>query len=169
MKAALLEHVPPEVGEPAASALMQPDVLVFDAAATVAQVWETMRRTQRTHAVVMYDGTYLGVVDVNKMCLARFLELPPVSRWVLPLVVSTPTVLPSAGLREVCMALLSAPLDVVVVLDDEGGLHGLVSPRDIVSLIACAELSGSGEPTVEERNQTCLGTPARTGAGATGS
>lgn len=127
-----------------AETVMRRQVLTVDAQTSVADVWEAMRTAQVEHAVVREQGTCLGIVALSQMWVAWSLELGPVSaRSVLPLVTPAPCVSGDTALPQLCQILLRSRFGAALVLDDDGGMLGLVTADDVLSGLAHLEESCS--------------------------
>jgi len=120
-----------------ASTVMQREVLLVEAAASVPEVWQAMHDAGVEYAVVLVDGTCIGIVGRAELLMAWSLELAPVAqRSVLPLVVPAPCVAPDTGLAQLCQVLVRSRFGAVMVLDDDGELLGLVTSQDVLARLA---------------------------------
>ena len=139
--AELLDHSPDDTTRDAAS-LVHRQVLTVDARASLDQVWAAMREAHVEHAVVLRDGSYVGVVGLSEIWVAWTLELAPVAaRSVLALVTAAPWVPADTPLPQLCQVLLGSGKGAVIVLGDDGDLIGLVTANDVL-----ATLAGEAEP-----------------------
>jgi len=120
-----------------AQTLMHREVLVVDAATSVRDVWDAMRGHRVEHAVVVDRGLCLGIVALTEIWVAWSFELAPVaSRTVLPLVTPAPSVSADTELPQLCKTLLRSRYGAAMVLDDDGGLQGLVTMDDVLDRLA---------------------------------
>jgi CBS domain-containing protein len=120
-----------------AQSLMRREVLTVSATASVSEVWDLMRTRHVEHAVVVREGRCLGIVALTEMWVAWSFELAPVTaRAVLPLVTPAPVVSADTGLPQLCQVLLRSRYGAAMVLDDDGGLQGLVTMDDVLDRLA---------------------------------
>jgi predicted transcriptional regulator len=129
-----------------AHSVMRREVLTVDARTPVAEVWEAMRTNGVEHAVVFEQGMSLGVVALSDIWVAWSLGLSPVApRSVVALVTPTPCVSGDTDISQLCHVLLQSRNGGVLVLDQRGDVVGLVTPRDVLSVLAT-------EPAPEEES-----------------
>ena len=136
MTRSLLDGPPDHAADLTAEAFMRTEVLLVEATASVTEVWQAMEATGVEHAVVLVDGTCLGIVGLSELRVAWSLELAPGRRTVLPLVVPTPCVAVDTGLPQLCQVLLRSRFGAVMVLDEKGDLQGLVTAQDVLQRLA---------------------------------
>lgn len=140
----LLEDRLPTAARPSLSAhsVMRRQVLTVDARTPVGDVWEAMRTQGVEHAVVFEEGNSLGVVALSDIWVAWSLGLSPVApRSVLALVTPSPCVSSDTGMAQLCHVLLQSRNGGVLVLDEHGDVIGLVTPQDVLTVLAQEEES----------------------------
>lgn len=121
--------------------VMRREVLTVDAGTSVRDVWQAMQSCHVQHAVVLLQGTCVGVVALTEMWVAWSLELAPVAnRSVLPLVTPTPCVAADTGLPQLCQVLLRSRYGAAMVLDEDGELLGLVTADDVLDHLAAEDV-----------------------------
>lgn len=122
--------------------VMRRDVLLVEGGTSIADTWQAMHEAGVEHALVLVDGTFLGIIGLSELWVAWSLELVPAAqRSVLPLAVPGPSVATDTTLPQLCQVLLRSRFGAATVLDDDGQLQGLVTTRDLLD-----RLAGSAQP-----------------------
>lgn len=128
----------PRIHAPNASEVMSLPVVTVRADDPVVEVWQLMQGAHLGHVAVVDDGGQcLGIVDVHDLWVswAFDLEARP-HRSVVHLVTATPCVSPDTPLPAVCTALLGSRCGAVLVINDDGGLRGIVTTTDVLRAVA---------------------------------
>lgn len=93
-----------------------------------------LMQDRRTGHVVALDARHcLGIIDRDDLLRSQAVHAAETGpRDATHLLSLTPCVDPGTPLRELCRALLSSRHETVLVLDDDGMLHGTVTTSDVL-------------------------------------
>ena len=132
----------PDVGAPAAGALMTSPVTTVDAGQSVLAAYALLASRGVHHLVVLDDDDHcLGVLDDR--LLAQHWPASPGAAAALPvgslLVGPTVCVLAGTPASRIARTMLAAQVDAVPVVDPGGRVLGVVTTRDLLTVLAVAD------------------------------
>lgn len=118
---------------------MTRDVYYVDPHEDIVSVWEMMRKLVIRHVPVLDSSRPVGMISDRDILLRATLEK---GALIVPslearTIMTTPVVtcLASASISAVGLHMLSHKIDSVVIVDDDGGLAGLLTSSDFIHLM----------------------------------
>lgn len=117
---------------------MTRDVYYVDPHEDIVAVWEMMRKLAIRHVPVLESSKPVGMISDRDILLRATLEKGTMAIPTLEArtVMTSPVVtcLASASVSAVGLHMLSHKIDSVVIVDEEGGLAGLLTSSDFIHL-----------------------------------